>query len=202
MALLPSARPAIDVREVAVGTWAEYRHTRPGGTDFERFALVGDSADGRLLEVEVKSEAFRQPVLFRFVLPRQPGARTTSSPLEMQVGNQEPVRAMLPEGPLFADFLSPQAKTGTQEINVGGQRVKVTRYRHQIAEDVWEYWVSPQAAPLGFVRSSKQIGGTTSTLLLLRFGKGAIPRLTRPSKSVEGRAIAQALEANMRPAGR
>jgi hypothetical protein len=43
LSLLPSARPAIDIRKVPVGAWAEYRHVGAGGEDVQRFALVGDT---------------------------------------------------------------------------------------------------------------------------------------------------------------
>lgn len=198
LSLLPSAQPALDLKDVPVGVWGEYRHVRPGGVDRQRFVLVGDTPDGRLLEVTVESEAFRKPVVFRFVVPRQPRPPSALSPFEMQVGDERPIRAMLPQAPLFADFLSPRARTGTRPTKVDGRPVNATVYRHELGADSWEYWVSAAVPPLGFVRSTKRIGGTTSTLELLRFGKGGVGRMQGGPREVDGAAVTRALTANLR----
>jgi hypothetical protein len=197
MALLPSTRPALDIREVPLGTWAEYRQVRSGGSEIQRFALVGDTDAGRLLEVRVESSSFEKPVLFHFVVSRQP-AKGTSSPVDIQIGDDPPLRVLMPDPPPFPDFLSERAKLGTQSTVVEGKRLSVTRYRHEVAGDSWEYWITPKAPPLGFVRSLKQLGGSRSELFLLRVGRGAVANLTGRPVEVQWPAIGQALEKNLR----
>jgi hypothetical protein len=199
--LLPSTRPALDIGKVPLGAWAEYRHSGPAGDDTQRFALVGDVAEGRVLEVSVQSAAFRQPLLFRFVVPRGDGATASSRSLELQVGDGQPIRALLQEGPPFGDFLSEKAAIGTKRVQVAGRTLTAKGYRHHAEGDSWEYWISADAPPLGFVSSIKRLSTTTSRLELVHLGRGASSRMKPGARIVEGAAITRALLDNMsRPA--
>ena len=52
--------------------------------------------------------------------------------------------------------------------------------------------------PLGFVRSTKRLGATTSRLELLRRGEGASGRVKPGARVVDEMAISKALAENLR----
>ena len=58
---------------------------------------------------------------------------------------------------------------------------------------------SADAPPLGFVRSIKRLGTTTTRLEPLRLDGGATPRMRPGARSGDGAAITKALIDNLRP---
>ena len=198
VSLLPSTQPAIDVDSVAVGSWSRYRHESGQGADLQRFSMVGDAPDGRVLEVLVESPSFLEPVLFRFFVPRGGGVPSGPSPLDVQVGNGAPLRALLPSASKFPDFMAASARVGAFQSRIGKVTLATTRYRHRLGEDRWEYEVSPKAAPLGFITSTKTIAGVVSRLQLLELGTGATPRMTKAPRHVAPADLMKALAANVR----
>jgi hypothetical protein len=195
--ILPIVRPAFDLDNSRVGSWAEYRTSDGAVSSTQRHALVGEGAQGYLLEVRVESPVFYEPVVFRFAVP---GSRkgTPQRFIDVMIGKNPPMRLDTTAPPAFEGFLAESARLGNETIKTPARTFTASHYRHQIEGDTWDYWVSREAPPLGFVRSIKKLGASWSQMELSNVGIGARPTIIAEPRPVDQAEFVRAMANNLR----
>ncbi|HJX65508.1 MAG TPA: hypothetical protein VJ860_16330 [Polyangia bacterium] len=196
--IVPTVHPALELDGSRIGSWAEYRATDGTFTSKQRLALVGQGPKGYLLEVRIESPLFQEPVLVRFELPAGSVKAAPQPWIDVMIGQRPPMRIFTPLPSPFPEFLDPKALVGKERISAAGRAFTTKHYRNGKGGDIFEYWVSREAPPLGFVRSVKKVGSTVSGMELLSVGEGARPEMTQVPHQVDQAEFGRELEQNMR----
>jgi hypothetical protein len=163
----------------------------------QRLALVGQGPKGYFLEVRVESPLFQEPVVFRFELPVGNVKASAQPWIDVMVGRRPPMRVLIPMPPPFPEFLASNALVGQERISAGARSFATMHYRNEKGGDVFEYWVSREAPPLGIVRSVKS-GSIASEMQLLRLGQGARPEIINTPRQVDPAELGLELKQNLR----
>jgi hypothetical protein len=195
--ILPSERPAFKLDRSRIGTWAEYNEGDSRIFSKQRYSLVAQSSRGYLLEVHIESEIFVEPVVLRFELPTDPAQDTSNGTIDLMIGKSVPLRLTFPH-PVFEAFLAPHAKVRDELLATPAGKFATSHYLHRIENDAWEYWVSREAPPLGFVRSVKKFGSYFIGVELQRVGAGARAEMTLTPRTVGAEEFGHAIMSNLR----
>jgi hypothetical protein len=207
LALLPTsalAQPAgmpqvlpmvVDLRKVAVGSWAEYKMHLGDKEMKTRWAMVGRDSKSITLEMTmdgVLSAQMGGRVTMKMVLDPDPiNAPKPLQELLMQMGDGIPV--VVPQGAQARRFEKPDAKTlvGKERIQVAAGTFKTKHYRNNTSRGSIDVWVSDEIPPLGLVKIQTTASGAGSanipsaTLELIASGRGAKPIVTKPAKTLD-----------------
>jgi hypothetical protein len=196
-----SARPgqggplpvSLDLRKVAVGSWAEYRTTYVGMKTqvTERFGLVART--GAVVDVESESPEMNQSPPGRVTLRRKLSISDTEIKLVEEATQRangdpklEPASSDPEAGPPFG---RPDLKkrAGVESVTVSaGVFPKAEHYHYQLqGKETVDFWTSSDAPPFGLVKVV--IKGTVglfsgSTLELVALGTGAKPVIVKKPK--------------------
>jgi hypothetical protein len=196
--ILPSDRPAFKLDRSRIGTWAEYNEGDGRIFSTQRYSLVAQSSRGYLLEVHIESEVFLEPVVLRFELPTDPEKDTSNGTIDVMIGTSVPLRLTVPHPPVFEGFLAPLAKVRDEPLATPAGKFATSHYLNKIENDAWEYWVSREAPPLGFVRSVKKFGSYFIGVELQRVGAGARAEMTLAPRTVGAVEFGHAIRSNLR----
>jgi hypothetical protein len=188
----PPMPMVVDLKKVAIGSWASYSMTMGGATMSTKIALVARDASSVSMETSMEGGMMAMmggKMTMKMVMDPDPTA--AAKPVKqmiMQVGDQDPMLA--PDTMQAQRYSKPDPSTlvGKETIQVGAGSFKTTHYRTKTAQGAVDVWVSEDVAPTGLVKLTtppmqagpRQMSGMTMELTAT--GKGAKPLITKPPK--------------------
>jgi hypothetical protein len=193
---------ALDLKKVAVGSWAEYTMTigmGGGMTMKSRWALVGRNASGNTLEMSMEGGPMAMmggKMVAKMVLVPDPvGAAKPVKQMVMQMGDRDPMEMPLDMPGMPAQkFQKPDPKklVGKEDVKVPAGTFKASHYRDKTDNGTVDAWVSEDVAPLGMIKvtTSPKPGAVgpngqpmpSVTMELVAKGKDAKPTITKTPK--------------------
>jgi hypothetical protein len=196
----PSATPmVIDLKKVAIGSWAEYEMSVGPMKMKTTWSLVARDATSNTMEMSVEGGpmAMMGKMVMKMVMAPDPTA--TEKPVKqliMQMGPQDPMEMPLemPGSPATQTFQKPDPKNlvGKEEVTVGAGTFKTSHYRDQNEQETVDAWVSEEIPPLGLIKmtATPKPGSKTPdgepmlpvSMELLARGKDAKSQITKPAK--------------------
>ncbi len=198
---VPGGMPlVVDMRKVAIGSWAEYTMTMGTITLSSRWALVARDGKSNTLEMTTKGGPVAKPVVLRMVLPADPtSGEKAPKPMVMQFGNDAPM--FVPPDTPVQSFEHPDPKNlvAKEDLKVAGGTFKTSHYRDKNAMGTVDVWVNETVSPLGLVKvittpdvdknapSAMQI--PAATMELSATGTGAKAAITKKPKPFDPRKM-------------
>lgn len=197
---LPAWQTAVGLDSSPIGSWAEYKMVYGRLIATQRYILVAKKAGEAVLEVKMDSVEFVRPAIFRVTVAGR-GAKRLKGPvaLEVKIGDAEPIGLrMMEQNLLFPQFMESGARVGSDVMRVTGKDLHTTHFHHKIGTDYWDYWISEEVPPMGFVKSSKASGGISAVFELQAWGTGGRAEIHEPVRFVDGYELARRVSANLR----
>jgi hypothetical protein len=200
---------AIDLKKVAVGSWADYSlitGTMPPLR--QRISLVGKTGKGYEMEVAVDGGPVPSTIITRVELGLAPKAGKRVQRAVMKAGAARLPMEIPGSSDLVADqfpSLDPKAYLSTQQVEVPAGTFKAKLYRTVGARGVTtDYWVSEEARPMGIVKMEvnfKRAGTPRAILKLVEQGKGARGTELKPVRVFDEKRLIAEMMADMKQAG-
>jgi hypothetical protein len=196
---MPSTPMAVDLRKVAVGSWAEYSMTMGPMAMKMRVALVARDAGSNTLESILEGGAVAAmggKVGMKMVLAADPtNSDRPVKQMVMQIGALDPMEMPLNmPGAGAQKFEKPDPKklVGTEQVKVGAGTFTAKHYRDQNASATIDMWISTDVPPLGVVKvnsapkpGAKLPNGQPMPPMAMELtgrGADAKPSMTKPAK--------------------
>ncbi len=207
----PPLPVGMDLRNVPLGVWADYKLTVPQIAPFrQRFALVGK--DSGTSTVEMAAEGGMMAAGKRVVLKVTLGSDLTKpdrvKKVLMQLGDNDPMElpAQMSMGKEHFAPIDPKKAVGTEQVKVPAGTFKARRYKDKSTNGTEiEVWVSQDVPPFGIVKmqgSVKQPGSAESHPLVVELvgrGKGAKPTVTKPPVPFDGAKLMEQMNGTLAP---
>jgi hypothetical protein len=192
MAPQPPMPMVVDLKKVAIGSWASYSTTVGQMAMSMKIALVARDVSSVTMETSMEGGMMAMmggTMTMKLVMAPDP--TTAAKPIKqmiMQMGDQDPMLA--PDTMPVQKYSKPDPKTlvGKETIKVAAGSFRTTHYRNKTKQGTTDVWVSEQAPPTGLVKlttSAVQVGGQQvpgTTMELTATGRGAKPIITKPAK--------------------
>lgn len=186
---------AIDLKKVAIGSWAEYGMNVGQTAPMKmRMALVGRSGASNTFEMSVEGGmlAMAGRIVTQTVVDVDPTKESSVKKIIMQIADNDPMDMPL-DGGLKRQFVKPDPKSlvKSETIKVAAGSFKTKHYRDKTPQgDPFDFWVSPDAPPLGLVKVEIAQGPTPAGKGPIRFeltglGKNAKVTITKPAKPMD-----------------
>ena len=186
----PPMPMVVDLKKVALGSWASYSMEMGGTTMSTKTALVARDASSVSMETSVEGGMMAMmggKMTMKVVM--DPDPTTAAKPVKqavMQIGDQEPMLA--PDTMQTQKYSKPDPSTlvGKETIKVAAGSFKTAHYRNKTEHGPADVWVSEDVLPTGLVKlvtPPMQSGGQQvpgMTMELAATGKGAKPTITKP----------------------
>ncbi len=195
----PQSLPlVVDLKKVAVGSWAEYGMKFGELNMKSRWAMVARDDKSATMEMSMDNPVAAQmpgggKITLKMVMDLDPvKAEDPVKEMVMQIGDGEPMQA--PSEAPRQKFQKPDARTlvGKESIKVPAGTFKTSHYRDHSTVGTVDVWVSEDVSPLGIVKvlttpdpqesEGKKIEIPAATLQLVATGTGAKPIITKPAK--------------------
>jgi len=195
----PPMPMVIDLKKVALGTWASYSIKLGEIAMSTKYALVARDASSVTMETVVEGGPMAMmggKMTMKLVM--DPDPTTAAKPVKqmvMQIGDQDPMLA--PDTTQAQRYSKPDPKSlvGKETIKVAAGSFKTAHYRNKTPQGTIDVWVSESAPPTGMVKmttSGMKVGKQRvppMTLELSATGKGAKPLITKPPQPFDPRKM-------------
>jgi hypothetical protein len=200
---------ALDLKKVAVGSWAEYSMTIGAGAGMtvkSRWALVARDATSNTIEMSAQGPPLEQvggKTLVKMVLVPDPvKSQHPVKQMVLKLGDRDPMEMPLDMPGMPAQrFEKPDPKklVGKESLKVAAGTFKTSHYRDVKNGVTLDFWTSDDVQPLGLVKlttspkpGAQAPGGQPIppvTLQLVARGKDAKPGITKPAKPFDPAAL-------------
>lgn len=208
----PAIPAGMDLAKIPVGSWSEYTVSMQGQTMKQRFALVGRSPEGHVVEMSVSGGAMAMAggsLAVRVDLDPNPAAAKRVKRMIMQMGPADPVEMPLNEAEMPQNQFAPpddNKLVGTETIKVAAGSFKTKHYRDKNPDgQPMDFWIAEDVPPFGLVRMRMNVdGGKGAQVVNMELsgrGTGAKPTITKPAKPFDQAAMMQQLMQNMQQQG-
>jgi hypothetical protein len=200
---------ALDLKKVAVGSWAEYAMSvgkGDGMTVKSRWALVARDASGNTMEMTAEGPALARVggkmVVKTILVPDPVKAEKPVKQMVVKMGENDPMEMPLDMPGMPAQrFEKPDPKklVAKEQIKVPAGTFKASHYRDVNENVTVDSWVSDEVAPLGMVKvvttpkpGAIGPGGqpmSVVTMELTARGKDAKAIINKPAKPFDPNAF-------------
>ena len=194
----PPMPMVVDLKKVAIGSWASYTMTMGEMSMRAKLALV--ARDATSVSMETSMEGGMMAMMggkMTVKLVMDPDPTTAAKPVKqmvMQIGNQDPMLApdtmLAPDNAQAQKYSKPDPSSlvGKETIKVAAGSFKTAHYRNKTEHGPVDAWVSEEVFPTGLVKlvtppmraGAQQVPGMVMELRAT--GKGAKPVITKRPK--------------------
>jgi hypothetical protein len=209
----PPLPMAVDLRKVAVGSWAEYNMSIGELPPMKsRMALVAKSDSTNTVEMIMEGGMLAMSgskLIMQSVVDADQNKEKPVKKVVMQIGDNDPMDMPI-ESQQQSQFHKPNPKSFIKDetVKVAAGTFKTKHYRDKMPNGAaFDFWVSPEVPPYGIVKvEAEQKGGTAPAQGPVKFeltarGKDAKMMVTKAAKPFDQAAMVGQLMGGAKGAG-